>query len=133
MIPMDRIAVLNTRNRDQDQFRENVRSIADVGLLKPIVVNERTVQGKPSYELVCGEGRFLAYRKLGRTEIPAEVLRCDRKTALLYSLTASIRDCADRASGGCSSTSGRSPREGGGSTSGATMIWRRGRSLTTAG
>ena len=86
LIPMDRIAVLNSRKRDQDQFRENVRSISDIGLLKPIVVSERVVEGKATYELVCGEGRFLAYQKLGRAEIPAEVLHCDRKTALLYSL-----------------------------------------------
>jgi len=39
---------------------------------------------------VCGEGRYLAHKELGKTEIAAEVIDCDRKTALLYSLVENI-------------------------------------------
>ncbi|MBN2559744.1 MAG: ParB N-terminal domain-containing protein [Phycisphaerae bacterium] len=90
MIPLAEITVLNPRNRDKQQFEDNIRSIDSVGLLKPILVNDRHRADGGKYELVCGEGRFLAYKSLGRTEIPAEVVDCDRKTALLYSLVENI-------------------------------------------
>ena len=85
-IPIDAIKILNSRNRDQTRFHENVRSIRDVGLLRPIVVNERFYAKNNYYELVCGEGRYLAYKELGNTEISAEVINCTRKEAYLYSL-----------------------------------------------
>jgi len=90
MIPVDKIVVLNSRNRDRQQFAENVRSINEVGLLKPIVVNGRNFDRTGTYELVCGEGRLLAYKRLEKPEIAAEVIDCDRKTALLYSLVENI-------------------------------------------
>ena len=90
MVPVDKITVLNSRNRDKQQFAENVRSIDDVGLLKPIVVNGRPFSKTGLYELVCGEGRLLAHQRLGKTEIAAEVIDCDRKKALLYSLVENI-------------------------------------------
>jgi len=82
MVPVDKIVVLNSRNRDKRQFAENVRSIDEVGLRKPIVVNGRGFEKSGTYELVCGEGRFLAHKRLGKTEIAAEVIDCNRKTAL---------------------------------------------------
>ena len=89
-VPIGEITVMNSRNRDKKQFEDNVRSIGAVGLLKPIVVNERQREKLGKYELVCGEGRFLAYQSLGRPTIPAEIIDCDRKTALLYSLAENI-------------------------------------------
>jgi len=89
-VPIEKIKVLNSRNREQEQFKKNVQSIRDVGLLKPVVVNRRHLGKTGYYELVCGEGRYLAYKQLGRPEIPAEVLDCDRNTALLYSLVENI-------------------------------------------
>ncbi len=90
LVSLADITVLNPRSRDKRQFEDNVRSIDAVGLLKPIVVNERHKGSQGKYELVCGEGRFLAYKALGRSEITAEVVSCDRKTALLYSLVENI-------------------------------------------
>ncbi|MBN2162866.1 MAG: ParB N-terminal domain-containing protein [Pontiellaceae bacterium] len=90
LIPVDSIVVLNSRNRNQQKFAENVRSIDEVGLRKPIVVNGRGFDRTGKYELVCGEGRYLAHKKLERAEIPAEVIDCDRKTALLFSLVENI-------------------------------------------
>jgi len=90
LIPIDKIVVLNSRNRNKQKFAENVRSIEQVGLRKPIVVNEREFEKNGTYELVCGEGRYLAHKELGKSEIAAEVLNCDRKTALLYSLVENI-------------------------------------------
>lgn len=90
LIPVDQIEVLNSRNRDKTQFEENVRSIKEVGLLKPVVVNARRLEKTGKYQLICGEGRYLACRQLGRTEIPSEVIDCDDMTALLYSLVENI-------------------------------------------
>jgi ParB family chromosome partitioning protein len=89
-IPLDKIKVLNSRNRNRANFKQNVRSIDEVGLLIPIVVNERYYQRTGYYDLVCGEGRFLAYKELNRQNIPAEVISCDRKQALLCSLVENI-------------------------------------------
>ena len=89
-IPLDAIKVLNSRKRDRASFQDNIRSINTVGLLKPIVVNGRPFERTGYYELICGEGRYLAYLELGRTHIPAEVIDCDRKRALLMSLVENI-------------------------------------------
>lgn len=89
-IPLEKIKVLNSRNRDPSAFKHNVRSIDEVGLLMPIIVNERYCMRTGYYDLVCGEGRFLAYKELGHQEILAEVISCDRKQALLRSLVENI-------------------------------------------
>jgi len=89
-IPIGEIKVLNSRNRDKAVFQENIRSIKEVGLLKPIVVNERNYDKNGYYELVCGQGRYLAYKSLGYEEIPAEVINCTAKKAYLYSLVENI-------------------------------------------
>ena len=51
-IPIDKIKVLNSRNRDSEEFQQNIRSIRDVGLLKPIVVNGRYFKKTGNYDLV---------------------------------------------------------------------------------
>src|ERR1041384_6368746 len=90
LVPVDQIAVLNSRNREEEQFSENVRSIKDVGLQKPVVVNERFFPTTGKYELVCGEGRLIAHQRLEKLEIPAEIIDCDRKEAYLISLVENI-------------------------------------------
>jgi len=89
-IPISEIKVLNSRNRNKKKFQENIRSIKEVGLLKPIVVNERNYEKNGYYELVCGQGRYLAYKSLEYDEIPAEVINCTAKKAYLYSLVENI-------------------------------------------
>ncbi|MDZ4686656.1 MAG: ParB N-terminal domain-containing protein [Planctomycetaceae bacterium] len=89
-IPIDKVKVINSRDRDQAQFEMNVESIDHVGLLKPIRVNDRFLAKSGSYELICGEGRLLAYKKLGRTAVMAEVVTCSRKEAYLQSLVENI-------------------------------------------
>jgi ParB family transcriptional regulator, chromosome partitioning protein len=86
MIPLDKIVILNSRSRERNQFEENVRSIDSVGLRQPIRVNRRNLAKTQCYELICGEGRYLAYKKLGRPAIEAEVVDCDEETAYLCSL-----------------------------------------------
>ncbi len=90
MVRLDEIRVLNSRNRGETQFAENVRSIEALGLLKPIVVNRRNYGTTGVYDLVCGEGRYLAHQRLGKAEIAAEVIDCDDKTALLYGMVENV-------------------------------------------
>ena len=90
LIAMDRIKVLNSRNRDESQFQENVHNIESIGLQKPIVVNEKYFPTDGYYQLVCGEGRYIAFQRLKRDKIPAEIINCDRGTALMFALVENI-------------------------------------------
>ncbi len=56
---------------DDASFERLVSSIAEVGILVPIVVREMP-SGR--YQLVDGERRFLAARKLRLSKVPAHVL-----------------------------------------------------------
>jgi ParB family transcriptional regulator, chromosome partitioning protein len=88
--PVDKIKVINSRDREQDQFEMNVVSIEQLGLLKPIRVNDKFLGKSGQYELICGEGRLLAHKKLGLTHVVAEVVTCTRKEAYLQSLVENI-------------------------------------------
>ena len=90
MIPVDQIKVINSRDRDQAQFDMNVESIDHTGLLKPIRVNDKFHERSGWYELICGEGRLLAHKKLGHDQIKAEIVTCSRKEAYLQSLIENI-------------------------------------------
>ena len=89
-IPIDKVKVINSRNRDQEQFDMNVESIDHVGLLKPIRVNDKFVERTEFYELICGEGRLLAHKRLSQEVIKAEIVTCTRKEAYLQSLIENI-------------------------------------------
>lgn len=89
-IPIDKVKVINSRDRDAEQFDMNVESIDNVGLLKPIRVNERFLERSGFYELICGEGRLLAHKRLGKEVVKAEVVNCTRKEAHLQSLIENI-------------------------------------------
>lgn len=76
-IPVDaiRVSALNTRkNLDagtEDGGIDNLAaSISEKGLVNPVTVRE-TLDGR--YELIAGQRRLLAFRRLGRTAIPANV------------------------------------------------------------
>lgn len=89
-VAIDQINVINSRDRDQTQFKMNVSSISELGLMKPIRVNDKFVARSGFYELICGEGRLLAHKELGRTHIMAEVVTCSRKDSYLQSLVENI-------------------------------------------
>ena len=57
-----------------------------MGLLKPVLVNERFTQATGKFELICGEGRLTAHKRLEKPEIAAEIINCDPKEAYLISL-----------------------------------------------
>lgn len=90
MIPVDKIKVLNSRTRDEGQFALNVQSIEAVGQIKDIRVNDKFLQKEGLYELICGEGRLIAQKRLGKTHILAEVVTCTRKQAYVESLVENL-------------------------------------------
>ncbi|MBS3821805.1 MAG: ParB N-terminal domain-containing protein [Phycisphaerae bacterium] len=90
MIPVNKINVVNSRKRQRKQFEENIRSISEVGLYKPILVNGRKLASTGMYELICGEGRLLAHIELGRSHIAADVWDIDERQAHLMTLGENI-------------------------------------------
>lgn len=90
MIPLERIDVLNPRERNNRMFEQIVTNIRSLGLKKPIVVTPRLGKDGERYLLICGEGRFKAFRSLGHSEIPAIVMNVDDESAFIMSLTENI-------------------------------------------
>ena len=91
LVPIARIEVLNSRDRNMKVFEEIVESIQLIGLKKPITVAERAgEEGQPKYVLVCGEGRLNAFRILGETHIPALVVDVSDEDAFIMSLAENI-------------------------------------------
>lgn len=58
--------------------------------MKPIRVNDKFLEKSGEYELICGEGRLLAHKQLGRETVLAKIVTCTRKEALLQSLIENI-------------------------------------------
>jgi ParB family chromosome partitioning protein len=90
MIPLDRIEVLNPRERNSRVFEQIVGNIQSIGLKKPIIVTPRPGSDGEHYLLICGEGRFKAFKTLGHQEIPAMVMNVDDESAFIMSLTENI-------------------------------------------
>lgn len=89
-IPLDRIEILNPRERNQKVFQEMVASIRALGLKKPITVTPRNDGGEERYVLVCGQGRVEAFQALGQKTIPALVVDASDEDAFLMSLVENI-------------------------------------------
>src|SRR5438552_16504305 len=92
VIPIEQIRILNPRARNQRNFTEIVKSIAQVGLKRPITVSPRCSETDPfKYDLVCGQGRIEAFVQLGQTEIPAMLVEAEESDCLVMSL---VENCA---------------------------------------
>jgi ParB family chromosome partitioning protein len=91
MIPVDRIEILNPRERNKQVFEGIVENIKSVGLKKPITVTPRPGEdGAEKYLLVCGEGRLKAFMALGETNIAAMVVEVNDEDAFIMSLAENI-------------------------------------------
>lgn len=90
MIPLDQIEVLNPRERNTRMFQQIIDNIQSIGLKKPIVVTPRPNENGEHYLLICGEGRFKAFKTLGHKEIPAMVMNVDNESAFIMSLAENI-------------------------------------------
>jgi ParB family chromosome partitioning protein len=89
-IALDRIEILNARERNQKIFKEMVASIKALGLKKPITVASRNEGGEERYVLVCGQGRVEAFHALGQKKIPALVIEASDEDAFVMSLVENI-------------------------------------------
>lgn len=91
MIPLEHITVVNPRERGKRKFKQIVDNIASLGLKKPITVTPKeTASGVEEYYLVCGQGRYEAYKILGEKEIPALVVHVTKEELLLISLVENL-------------------------------------------
>ena len=91
MIPIDRIEVLNPRERNGRIFDDIVGNIRTIGLKKPISVTPRKgADGEEKFLLICGEGRLKAFKSMGEATIPAMVVRVSDEDAFIMSLAENI-------------------------------------------
>lgn len=95
LIAIDRIEVLNHRERNVKIFEEITGNIQAIGLKKPITVTPRPGPDGDRYLLVCGEGRLKAFKALGEEHIPALVVAVSDEDAFIMSLAENIarRQC----------------------------------------
>jgi len=91
IVPIDQINVVNSRTRGQVKFKQIVANIANIGLKKPITVARRDAKdGQVRYDLVCGEGRLLALKALGQTEVPVLIVEGSKEDLLLSGLAENV-------------------------------------------
>jgi ParB family chromosome partitioning protein len=83
------VQILNPRLREKRRFGEIVENIKTIGLKRPITVRARRGP-EANYEVVCGQGRFEAFKAAGASHIPAIVCDYTRPQALLASLVENI-------------------------------------------
>jgi ParB family chromosome partitioning protein len=92
MIALQKITVVNPRDRGKKKFKQIVNNIAKLGLKKPVTVTpkESSDGNEDEYLLVCGQGRYEAFELLGQSEIPAIVVYVSREKLLLMSLVENL-------------------------------------------
>jgi len=91
MIPLDKIRVLNPRQRNRHKFQQIVSNISNLGLKRPITVNvSKNKDGGEQYDLVCGQGRLEAYAALGQETIPAVIISVSKEECYLMSLVENL-------------------------------------------
>ncbi len=75
------------------QLAELESSIRENGLLQPLVVRPATAASPPGaeWELVAGERRWRAVRRLGWTEVPVVVREMDDRTMLVLSIVENVQ------------------------------------------
>lgn len=91
MVPIEAITVVNPRSRNAQQHQEIVENIDTIGLKRPITVRLRSNgAGGTRYDLVCGEGRLEAFRRLGQTEVPVLVTQASEEDCLVMGLVENL-------------------------------------------
>ena len=80
---------------DADEIQRLAESIAEVGLIQPIVV--RRVQTLDTYQLIAGERRWRAHKVLGKSQIKATVIEAENEDLAVLALVENIgrQDLAD--------------------------------------
>jgi len=75
----------------EEELADLARSIAENGLLQPLLVRPSPAAGSDGYELVAGERRFRALTRLGWSEVPVVVRPVDDRTLLVLALVENIQ------------------------------------------
>lgn len=73
---------------DQDKLQELAESIAENGVLQPIIVRKSQLFG---YELLAGERRFLASQKAGLQQIPAIIRQYSDEKMMTLSILENLQ------------------------------------------
>lgn len=76
------------RNFDKEALQELAESIAEHGLIQPIVVRRRE---NGYYEIIAGERRWRASRAAGLKEVPVRILEADDKLAMELALVENLQ------------------------------------------
>lgn len=91
MVPIDEVSVLSPRARNRKQHQEIVDNIDTVGLKRPITVRRRPDRGGLiRYDVICGEGRLDAFKRLGQTEIPVVIVDATEEDCLVMGLVENL-------------------------------------------
>ncbi|NIE73962.1 chromosome partitioning protein ParB [Pantoea sp. Ap-967] len=85
-IPVESIRIINPRQRNKKVFARLVENIANLGLKRPITV----VRTESGYDLVCGQGRFEAFKVLGERNIPCIIITASEADRYLISLVENL-------------------------------------------
>ena len=88
-LPISEIKLPINQLRSQQNLDELIISIAQRGLLHPLIV--RTVNGKPFYEVVAGCRRYLACKKIGKRKIACQITDLDDKEAFEVSIIENVQ------------------------------------------
>ncbi|MBM4116838.1 ParB/RepB/Spo0J family partition protein [bacterium] len=89
-LPLDRIVASPRQPRrhfDDGKLSELADSIAQEGVIQPILVTQRGDR----YEIVAGERRYRASHKAGRTSIPAILTEVDERESLKLALIENLQ------------------------------------------
>lgn len=79
------------RDFPEEELEELARSIRANGLLQPLVVRASGEGGRPRFQLVAGERRLRAVRRLGWERVPAVVREVDDRTLLVLALVENLQ------------------------------------------
>jgi ParB family chromosome partitioning protein len=94
-IPLDEIErnPFQTRTRfDDSQLAELAASIAATGVVQPILVRPiSNPSGQPHYQLIAGERRWLASRRVGKSTIPAYVRQVSDEQTLEITIVENLQ------------------------------------------
>jgi ParB family chromosome partitioning protein len=94
-IPLDQIErnPFQTRTQfDPVKLTELAKSIAATGVVQPILVRSLPLnEGKPAYQLIAGERRWLASREAGKSSVPAIVRAVSDEQAMEMTIVENLQ------------------------------------------
>lgn len=89
MVPIAQVSIPNPRSRNEQQHQEIVDNIENIGLKRPVTVRRHPTLNE-RYEVVCGEGRLEAFRRLGQSEIPVVIVDASEEDCLIMGLVENL-------------------------------------------